>query len=117
MNQQRVEVVEVAACIEEGPVYASYLRVAAQEDVTERVEEADEGQLDLRVRVVQGRVEEGGDTVPLRQHVGTPHVAVYERRGIGVPDQVVQPFGEPLHPAHVLHGQPARLVGDARHVE
>ena len=57
MNQQRVEAVQVAACLVEAFVYAPDLFVALEERRAERVEEVDEGQLDLRVRVVKRGVE------------------------------------------------------------
>src|SRR3712207_5577152 len=72
VDQKRVEVVEVAARLEEAVPDRSQLRVAPHERVAERVEEAYEGELDLGVRVVDGRVEEGRDPAPLRQHVPAP---------------------------------------------
>src|SRR5215212_11052890 len=76
VNQQRVEVVKVAARLEEGIVYAPDLRVALQKGVAERIEEADEGQFDLRVGVVEGRIQKSSYAISPCQHVGAPDVAV-----------------------------------------
>src|SRR5215208_5891735 len=97
VNQQRVEVVQVAARLEEGIVYAPDLRVALQKVVAERVEEAYEGHFDLRVGVVEGGIQEGGYALSSRQHVGAPDVAVDKRRRVGDLDELVEPFRQPLH--------------------
>src|SRR5918999_3620640 len=64
--QQRVEVVEVAALLEEAVCYAPDLPVALEESIAEGVGEAYEEELDLGVGVVDRRVEEGGYAISFR---------------------------------------------------
>src|SRR3712207_4677945 len=117
VDQKRVEIVEVAARLEEAVPDGSQLRVAPHERVAERVEEAYEGELDLGVRVVDGRVEEGRDPGPLRQHVPAPRVSVDERRGVGLIYEILQTSGEPFYPVEVLVRHPPGRVRDPRGVE
>jgi hypothetical protein len=63
--------------------HRSKLRAPLEERIAEGVEEAYKGQLDLRVGMVDRRVEKGGYAILLRQYVGPPHVAVDERRPSG----------------------------------
>src|SRR5919199_6313407 len=98
VNQQRVEVVEVAALLEEAWSNALNLCVALEKRIAEGVEEAYEGQFYLGVGVVDRRVEEGGYAIPLCEHIGTPHVAVDERGAFGFFQILVEPLRQPLHP-------------------
>src|SRR5918993_5710215 len=117
MDQQRVEVVQVAARLEEGSVYAPYLRVTLQKGVAEGVEEADEGQFDLRVGVIEGGIQESGYAIFSCQHVGAPDVAVDERRRVGVFDELIELLRQALHPKQILHRQASGLVGEERDIQ
>jgi hypothetical protein len=117
VNHKRVETVQVTARLVETPVYAPDLRIALQKRPTERVEEADEGQLDLRVRMRQRGVEESGYAIPARQHVRAPHVAVDERWRVRLPDKILQPPGQAFDSTQVFSREASRPVGNVGDVE
>ena len=110
MHEQRVEVVEIAAFLEEAFSYVPDLRVALEKGVAERVKEAYEGELDLGVGVVDSRVEKSGYAITLRQHVGAPYVAVDEGGPFGLSEIVVEPLSQFFCPLQILGWQTVGLV-------
>src|SRR5215218_731487 len=100
--QQRVEIVQVAAHLEEAVAYRPDPLVTIEEGTAKRVEQGDERQLDLGVSVVDSGIQESGYAMSSCQHVGAPHVAMDEHRRVGFLDEIIELFRQPLHPKQVL---------------
>src|SRR5215204_6015674 len=117
VDQQRVEVVQVAAHLEEALAYRPDLLVAIEEGTAKRVEQGDDRQLDLGVSVVDCGIQKSGYPISSCQHVGAPDVSVDERWRVGVFDELIELLRQALHPKQILHRQSSGLVGDVRQVE
>src|SRR5918999_6306285 len=116
VDQQRVEVVEFTAHLEEAVAYRPDLPVAIEEGAAKGVEQGDERQLDLGVSVIDGGIQESCYAIFSGQHVGAPDVAVDKRRRVGVFDEHVEHLRQSLRPKQILDRQPTCLVGDVRDV-
>ncbi len=80
MHKQRIQVVEIAAVFEEPGPERRALPVAVEKGLAEGAEQGAEGELDLRIGVIDGRVDETGDAPVPAQDVAGPHVSVNEGR-------------------------------------
>src|SRR5918992_4462956 len=117
VDQQRVEVVEFTAHLEEAVAYRPDLPVAIEEGTAKGVEQGDERQLDLGVSVVDSGIQESSYAVSSCQHVGAPDVGVDERRRVGVFDELIELLRQALHPMQILYRQASGLVGDERDIQ
>ena len=102
VHQQRVEVVDVAAFLEEAGFDRADLAVAREEGIGEGREQGREGELDLRIGVIDRGIDEAGDAASSHQDVASPHIAVDQRRACGLFDPFAEIGGEFFEPAHDL---------------
>src|SRR5690606_14888743 len=72
MNQQRIEIVDIAPRLEKAGLQRAQLPVALEKRRVKGVEQGRERQFDFGMRVVNGRVEKASDTPVLRQNIGRP---------------------------------------------
>ena len=61
MHKQRIQVVEIAAVFEEPGPERRALPVAVEKGLAEGAEQGAEGELDLRIGVIDGRIDAGAE--------------------------------------------------------